>query len=410
MAQSSLPFPQYKGEEGGKDRVQAKAIAKKFWLDLEAYCADRGLNTDAEKRSVLSRSFPRGSDAESWYTGWTGGSGKDVTAWAEAKAAFEERFVKPDTLPQLQKLRDSLQQKPNESVAAFADRCIIFQNNMDDLVKAGFNTLLRNTITAAVIADDADRRRVRTALLNGLVLQLSDTYGALDFCAGLQPRLKTKVMESQTATTLRTMKEVAERCEQVRDDVQQQQPLSTVVAAMSTQGTANNSRGAGRGGNSSPYNLYKDKNISVEYGGARPPWLSNEMLPKGTCYKCGNTKAIPATHNARNCRVPPERFRWNETTKLLNLKPPQRQQQQQLQQPAPGPSFVHGIAASVNPTPPPQQPAQQGQPQFQMAGPWPLPGQQGQVVLQQGPMVPQPQGPQNHAIQGFPFGGSYADF
>ncbi len=150
---------------------------------------------------------------------------------------------------------------------------------------------------------------------------------------------------------------------------------------MSTQGTDNNSRGTGRGGNSSQYNLYKDKNISVEYGGARPPWLSNEMLPRGTCYKCGNTKANPANHNARNCRVPPERFRWNETMKLLNLKPPQQQQQQQQPQPASGPSFVHGIAAPVNPTPQPQQPVQQ------MAGPWPLPGQQGQVVLKQGPMV-----------------------
>ncbi len=66
MAQSSLPFPIYRGEGGGKDRVQAKAIAKQFWLDLEAYCADRGLHTDAEKQSVLYRSFPPGSDSESW--------------------------------------------------------------------------------------------------------------------------------------------------------------------------------------------------------------------------------------------------------------------------------------------------------------------------------------------------------
>lgn len=72
-------------------------------------------------------------------------------------------------------------------------------------------------------------------------------------------------------------------------------------------------------GNSKGKNGGKKSNKQQrDRGGARPPWLSDQLLPPNVCRTCG---CLTQNHNAASCVVKPENFRWNELIRRLGLSP-----------------------------------------------------------------------------------------
>ncbi len=124
---------------------------------------------------------------------------------------------------------DNLKQSAEESVAAFADRSRIHQNNLDGRFLAAFETSLNASLTEARVPQAAARRAIVKELTNALTTHHNDKCGAIYSCNGLRATLKEKVLEAPDTTNKKEMIQVAQGCEGGAMDLKAHSPPTTAV-------------------------------------------------------------------------------------------------------------------------------------------------------------------------------------
>jgi len=380
-----LGLPSFVGE-GTNDQIAEELEC--FIEDFESYCDTMSL-TGPNRLAALRQCFKKNSEGARWYAATSRDSTKAMAEWVDAKALMQQRFDVPRTAGQLAGLRDTLKQKAAETVRPFADRCTLYQQQVDKERK-------KKVIPG-----------VSAAHRNLCVDVFGDQDCTMAFISGVKPAIRAILTQTKIPNTFQGVIDAAVLAEiAVREAATPAAvaPVGQELLGATGPATGSNKQSGNQAGGSSKKEAGK-KNYPPSN---RPKWLRVNLLPKGMCYTCGF-----AGHVTSECKVPLANQRWQSVIKELGLQPPPAQQRQQGRQ---GVQYLQDAG----------QQQQQGGQQVHYVPVVPQPGAAAQPPPAATPGLPPqwiPQGAPNFQgpaapIQGFDFGGgaagggqgSYADF
>jgi hypothetical protein len=291
------------------------------WIrSFERWATTAGLAEDRYS-NVLENAFT--GDAARWYE--VRDQEKPDREWDELKDLLKTRFHSPMTAAETNRMLSTLKQGQNENPKVFADK-----------VEAALRAC-RDEIQLPRANTDAGRENIqRTADA------VFDFFGRMIFVQGLQEPIKKEVCNRGAASW--------KECIQAASDAQSYKPtpsggrsicgledqeeegteepwkkiMEHLEAMNSQRGRGGRGRGANRG----------SRGGRGGRGGARPFWLKDNMLPPGTCFRCGNRG-----HIRSDCVCREENFKWEALAKQIG-QPNQetaalQQEPQQLALPAP---------------------------------------------------------------------------
>jgi hypothetical protein len=273
------PIPTYDGE---KDVVD--------WLrGFERWATSVGLDDPQKFKAVESAMMGK---AQEWFAYMD--RDEAFEDWDGFSTKVQRRFKKKTTPQEFCKSLTDLKQSRDESVKDFVDR-------VNKVV-----LMFKEEAATPVATTDPGRRLVKEARDN-----VFDLLRTSLFTAGLRDGIKTHVLR-QALTSWPLIEEAALRVESTEGNTQNKQQAGGRsinameeegnVSAMRGRGGGQRGRGRGRGA--------RGGQRAMQIG--RPGWLRDDMLPQGTCYRCGHQG-----HFGRDCVTKVENFYWAKLAETL---------------------------------------------------------------------------------------------
>lgn len=272
------PIPQYAGDKDVVDWLRA----------FERWATSVGLDEWQKFRAVESALTAKALD---WFA--LVDRDGDLADWDDFVVKIRDRFRRKATPQEMCRSLTDLKQGKEESVKDFVDR-------VSKVV-----LMFKEEAPQPTATTDAGRRLVKEAR-DGVFELLRTSL----FTAGLRDGIKTHVLR-QALTSWELVEEAAIRVESIEGATQARQGTSgrsinsldeeQGVSAMQGRG-GQRGRGRGRG---------RGNQRSMQIG--RPSWLRDEMLPPGTCYKCGHQG-----HFGRDCITRVENYYWAKLAEKMS--------------------------------------------------------------------------------------------
>ena len=299
------PIPTYSGE---KDVVDWRR-------SFDRWATSVGLDDTQKFRAVESALTNK---AQEWFALMD--RDEPFDDWDDFADKIQRRFRQKKTPQEFCKSLAELKQGKSESVKDFVDR-------VNKVI-----LMFKEEAVTPTATTDVGRRLVKEARDNVFNLLRTSL-----FTAGLKESIKTHVLR-QALASWELVEEAAIRIETSEGNPTQKQEQGgrSINSMEEEQGvSAMQGRGGGRGGRGSRGRGGGRGNRSMQIG--RPSWLRDDMLPQGTCYKCGHQG-----HFGRDCVTKVENYYWAKLAEKVagtqmaamnwNFPPQQPQQEPPRQQ------------------------------------------------------------------------------
>jgi len=321
---NKLPLPKFTGE--GDDSA---GDCRRFLRSLDAYISQTDF-TEKQKTDLFRAALQTGTttSAARWWDNILDAGEENTSTYARCAKLLRLRYEHKQTTSQLVSLVDSLIQKDKEPVLDFADRVNSVARDFVRTLPSPLHELL----------DAQGDSQIKEAI--------QDAWARLHFIVGLQKNIKSKTL-IQAFTSFSDVRTIADRVEMAEKertprvtattytDVPTSRiptvvlnalqgelghnidasTLEAAVAALATRGRPGRGRGRGRGRGGQSTTTRTATSGSTR-GQAKPAWVTPRNLPAEYCLRCGFKG-----HAAAQCTVLPERFRWAQTVKELQLTP-----------------------------------------------------------------------------------------
>jgi len=218
-----LAMPEFAGNEGQADSIvsmQAEAFLNNYnnWAGACAY-------TDIRKAQAFNNALTK--DAQAWLVSITRKKAFDVQNWELLQRAFKDRFISKLAPHYIATEMSKLQQRPNEAVRTFFDRCQLAQTLMD----ADWNT--PEQPNPAYNAEN-----LRTAYATGWAnacKKISDNLTLHHFLRNLKPEISTRLASCTTLTTIEEHVDAANKIQAAIRDKRQVAAIDTAeLSAVTT--------------------------------------------------------------------------------------------------------------------------------------------------------------------------------
>jgi hypothetical protein len=276
------PIPGFSGEADVVD-----------WLrSFERWATQAGLGDEQKLRAVEAAMSGK---ALNWF-GYMDRDGK-LDEWSTFETEVRERFRQKTSSQDLCKALTGLTQQSSESVKDFTDR----------VNKVG---LMFKEECALPNSNTPEGDRLKKAARDAMLTLIKKTL----FITGLRDDIRHDLLK-QHVETWEEAQTAAERIEKAEKPKGKQGPGKVIhsmeekdeqganssesFASMSEQRGRGNGRGRGsrgRGGRGAG---------AGNNANGRPSWLRDQLLPPGTCYRCGHQG-----HIRSDCVTKPENFYW----------------------------------------------------------------------------------------------------
>jgi hypothetical protein len=277
------------------------------WIrSFERWANTAGL-VEANYKNVLENAFT--ADAARWYA--TRDSEDPDRSWDDLKQLLKTRFHAPMTAAETNRLLMTLKQANGESARVFADKVEAAMRQCREEI---------NLPTANSAAGQAN--------IDNTANSIFEFFGKMIFVQGLTESAKKEVCSRgvsswtdcvQAAADAQAYKPAGASTRSISSLEDEKPPASETeeqlqraliqqaIEVLTTRGRggrgSRGGRGGGRGG----------RGRGNANGGSRPGWLRDNMLPPGTCFRCGHQG-----HIRPDCITRPENFKWDELAKQLN--------------------------------------------------------------------------------------------
>ena len=323
------PIPTFAGD---KDVVD--------WLrGFERWSVSVGLDEQQRFKAVESALTGKAQD---WFA--LVDRDEPLADWDDFTTKVRRRFTKKTTPQEFCRSLTELKQTKDESVKDFIDRV------------SKVILMFKEGATEPTTTTDQGKRLVKEAR-DGVFELLRTSL----FTAGLRDNIKTHVLR-QSLTSWELVEEAAIRVESAAGGQAGQAAGGRYINAIEGEqgasamqsrggGARGRGRGRGRGGR------------SMQVG--RPSWLRDDMLPQGTCYKCGHQG-----HFGRDCVTKVENFYWAKLAEKVAAERPVAALNWPLQQSWPAPpnwpaplELQHQAQGTHQPFPTQEGQVPRGQPQ-----------------------------------------------